>query len=464
MDESELEARLRRRLHERFDGGRAPAGLRPAVTASLASRPAGARPRLTTGTLFAGSRQVLAAAAVIVIVAIAAIAIFGREASVGAPPPSASPSASPAAPASPSGSAPVSSPASPEQSTPGVPPISAVAWTGLDLQQLAGAPQIDTLVPWSGGYVAIEGSSSSGQVGAWLSRDGRTWAKLPAATFGLDDSTHNTFVIGGAACGSGVLIVGEDASGNGTLWSSTDGQAWHPETLPGGTISQVRGSFIAGSAAGAVVANESGPAVDVTTDCSSWRRVALSGPASVKVTAVAAFDAGYVALDNSSPAPGEQPRAWWSSDGSSWSGATVQAAPGADFTIAWAGSSGLVAASHSGGVPGAEALWTSADGQAWTINDKVDPLGTRLSGEGTGDPAGSLAGDGTRFLAWGSPGDSETLPTEYLASADGTHWTKLRLTGAGPTGLPGAYEVFQVRDGILISGDDGTWFGAAVTN
>jgi len=37
------------------------------------------------------------------------------------------------------------------------------------------------------------------------------------------------------------------------------------------------------------------------------------------------------------------------------------------------------------------------------------------------------------------------------------------ITGDLPTGLPGAYQVFLMRDGVLISGDAGTWFGAAVT-
>jgi hypothetical protein len=469
MDESELEARLRRRLHERFDGGRAPARLREAVVASMSGRAPATRRRLTPGTLFAGSRQLLAVAAVIVIVVVATIAIFGREGSVGSPLPSASPSATPSISASPSTSASPSgavtpsaaaSPAGPEGS---VPPVSTTAWSGLDLQQLAGAPELSMVVPWSGGYVALTGSSSSVQLGASISRDGRAWVQLPASTFGLDDPTHNTFVIGGTACGSGVLILGEDASGNGTLWYSGDGQAWRQETLPGGNLSQVRESFIAGSPAGAVVANETGAAVDVTTDCSSWRRVALPGPASVQITAVAVDGAGYVALDVSSQAPGSQPRAWWSNDGSIWSAATVEAAPGDDFTAVWAGAGGLVGQSHSGGAPGAEALWSSADGHAWRVNSKLDPLGVIVSGEGVGDPAGSIVGDGTRFLAWGAQGDDPTFQTEYLASPDGTHWTKLALTGAGPTGLPGAYQVFLMRDGVLVSGDDGTWFGTAVT-
>ena len=94
MDDSELEARLRRRLHERFDGHRAPSELRASVTAGMAAQPA-ARRRVAFDFLFAGSRQLLAAAAVVVVVVIVAIALTGRDGSVGVPVVSPSPSVSP---------------------------------------------------------------------------------------------------------------------------------------------------------------------------------------------------------------------------------------------------------------------------------------------------------------------------------------------------------------------------------
>jgi hypothetical protein len=464
MDDSELEARLRRRLHERFDGHRAPSELRASVTAGMAAKPVAARRRVAFDFLFAGSRQLLAAVAVVVVVVIVAIALTGRDGSVGVPLVSPSPSVSPLPSATPgtSPSAPAPS-ASPTEPLASVPPISTAAWSGLTFQQLTGAPEVSMVVPWAGGYVAISGSNSSGQLGAWISPDGRAWTQLPATTFGLDDPTHNTFVIGGTACGSGVLIAGEDASGNGTLWFSQDGHAWRSGAIPGAVIARVRESMIAGSPAGAVVANEDGPVVDMTTDCASWLAVPLQGPLAAQVSAVGVFGTGYVALDASSQAPGSQPGAWWSNDGESWSAATVQSAKGDDFEAVWTGAGGLLAMSHAGGVPGAETLWTSTNGHAWVKDDAADPVGARLSGEGVGDPAGTILGDRTRFLAYGSPGDAADKPIEYLASADGVHWTRLALHGDLPTGLSGALEVFQMRDGVLISGDAGSWFATAVT-
>ncbi len=86
----------------------------------------------------------------------------------------------------------------------------------------------------------------------------------------------------------------------------------------------------------------------------------------------------------------------------------------------------------------------------------------RASGEGVGDPAGSFTGDGTRLLGWGTQSDSADSPAEYWISVDGEHWTKLALTGSGPTGLIGSLDAFLMRDGVLLSSDAGTWFGDAV--
>ncbi len=464
MDESELEARLRRRLHERFDGQRASSELRDALVAAAATAPAATRARLAPASLVPASRQLLAVAAVLVIVVVAAIAILGREGSVGVPPPSVypavSPSASPSAPAA----GEVSPSANPSVPAPSVPPVSSAAWSSLDFRALSGVPVISSVVAWSGGYVAIAGATSSALLTAWTSVDGRTWTALPAATFGLDDPSGNTFVVGGSTCGSGVVVVAEDASGTGTLWTSTDGSTWRHEAMPGGKLSQVRQGLIAGTSTGAVIASETGPAVAVTMDCTTWRKVSLPGPSTTQVTAVAAFGTGYVALDASSQAPASQPRAWSSSDGATWAPATVQAAPGHDFSQVWTGAGGLIAESHFGGTPGLDALWSSADGRAWRINAGLDPLGQITSGEGQGDPAGVLTGDGTRFVAWGSPSDDLAGAAEYWTSSDGVHWTRLQTSGSGPSEPLGGNQLFLLRDGILISGDAGTWFAAATAN
>ncbi len=340
-----------------------------------------------------------------------------------------------------------------------VPPISTTAWTRLAFVQLAGQPEMSMVVPWSGGYVALGQTDPNGPSRAWTSSDGRTWTELPDPTFGLDDPT-NTFVIGGTACGSGVLIVSEDATGRGTLWASQDGRTWNSQPVPGKAFDQVRQAFIAGGPEGVVLASDSGPALEFSPDCQAWQTVSLAGPQTVAISAVAPVAGGFVALDDSSHAPGQQPRAWWSADGLNWTGATVEASAGDDFSSVLVGDNGILAGSHAGGVPGLESQWTSVDGHAWALS-RADPFGLRASGEGTGDPAGWFAGDGTRLIGWGAQADSGDAPDEYWTSTDAQHWTKLAVGGNGPTGLPGARQVFLMRDGILVSGEAGSWFGQA---
>ncbi len=342
-----------------------------------------------------------------------------------------------------------------------VPPATMTAWTGLTFERLAGQPQITMVVPWSGGYVALGQTGPTGQLGAWTSPDGRGWAKLPDPTFGLDDTTGNTFVIGGTACGTGVLVASEDATGKGTLWWSDSGSGWRALVAPRFTVDEVRQAFLAGGATGAVAAVAHGPALELTINCQAWTSVGLPGSGVAQVTAVAPFEHGFVALDASTPRT-SQPHAWWSEDGRQWSVATVAAAPGDDFTEVWPGMNGLMAASTQLGLtPGQPSLWLSSDGRSWKVSH-ADPFGVVASGEGNGSPAGSFAGDGVRLLGWGSQGDTSDAPLEYQASFDGEHWTNLALSGSEPVGLAGARQVFLMRDGILVSGDSGTWFGSAI--
>ena len=153
------------------------------------------------------------------------------------------------------------------------------------------------------------------------------------------------------------------------------------------------------------------------------------------------------------------PVAWWSSDGLHWTPAHVQAHPGS-FEVVWAGRDGLAAFSTSGGTPGQATYWTSADGQSWTVSTG-DPLGVCRPGDPgiclDGSAAGAVTGDGTRLLGHGSHGSGPT---------DATHWTRLALTGDTAAALgnqvrPFADQPFVLRDGVLFSGDQGSWFGAA---
>ena len=464
MDERDFEARLSRRLHARFDAGRTPDALRERVAASLDSQ-SGRTGRMSARrvALVALRRQLVAVAAVVAIVILVTVALLGRlgPSSVGTSPlptGSAAASATPSATASPPATPAPSATPSPSQPSGTIPPISTTAWTGLDVTSIQAVPQFSTIIPWAGGYVAIGTVDSSGADSGWVSRDGRTWVELLDGTLGLTPGSQG-IVDGGAACRSGVIIAAEDPSGTGSLWASTDGAAWTQAPIPGG------GTFtgIAGGASGAIAATSGGRAIEVTSDCTSWQRMALAGPATTQVTSVAAFGGGYVAVGFSGGSTTYRPLAWWSSDGRSWSAATVQAKPGDGLSHVLAGATGLIAFSRQPeDVPGTTSFWTSTNGHSWVISG-ADPFGRIASGEGTGSAAGEFAGDGNRLLGYATTGE-RVGPTQYWVSSDGSHWTQLGLTGSAPTSHAGYFAAFLMRDGVLFSTDAGNSFGVPTGN
>ena len=315
------------------------------------------------------------------------------------------------------------------------------------------------VVSWAGGYVAV-GTTPSGATRAFRSADGRTWTELPPSTFGLDDPSGNTLVEGGTGCAGQALVFTITGSGaTDIVWSSSDGASWTSTTLTG----QWNGRM-AGGPGGAIVPADTGLTVEVTTDCATWHTVSLPGPAVGVVTDVTAFGGGFVAVGFSGAwdSNNNDPLAWWSPDGTHWTAAAVPARKGDGLMLVQAGSAGLTAESTQPGVtPGVESMWTSPDGRTWSPST-ANPLGVIASGEGVGSIASYPTGDGSHLLVWGGQGGSG--PVEYWTSLDGTHWTKLALTGAGAAGVAADPSVGAtlMRDGILFSGGSGSWFGTAV--
>ncbi len=472
MDEHELEQRLRARLHARYDAGGPSEAFRATLLRSLTPQAArGGGLRRAVGAAW----PVLAAAAVVVI-AVAVLTLRPAPSVGPGASPSGSPAPAPSASASPS-VAPTASPSASPSAVPSpsagglegsVPPVSTTTWTGLTVQQVAGAPAgLRTVVPWSGGYLGFASNAATGASTAWTSRDGRSWTALPYATFGLTDTSGNTAFRGGTSCGNGVLVVMLNGATE-TQWSSTNGVRWSSTPLPGdrsGTVAGTNpGGSMAGAAAGAIQPALSGPAIDVTTDCSTWQTVRLPGSAIGSVTAVAANAAGFVAVGYSgSPASSNvEPLAWHSADGMHWTAATVAAKKGDAFNLVYAGASGFVATSDQPETtPGITSMWTSADGTKWAPSSG-DPLGLVDQCAGSGSVAGSFAGDGTHLMVYGPQGGC-TGPLQYWTSLDGSHWTKLALTGDASAVTSGSDSIGAslMRDGILLGGTAGTWFGAA---
>jgi hypothetical protein len=468
MDERELEARLSRRLRARFDTGAAPAALHDRVIRSLTAEtvPAGG------GWLarLAWPRQLVTVVAVVAVVALIALTLRFTQTPApvtprGSPTPSATSSSS---------AAPTSTPNPTPTPGPTVPPVSTTAWTGLDIQAISGPAAQVNVIPWSGGYLAIgmtttQTSSNRG----WISRDGRSWQQLPAATFGFDDPTGNTLLNSASACGSGVLVETVDGSGTVYLWYSTDGTTWTRSTFRNGGTGKLAANatgVIADVESGGSAASGASMALDFSSDCTTWQKVTLPGKGWF-MGDLAATSSGFVAVGYTitTDAASAKAVAWYSSDGQQWSAAAIKGALGGEgFFQVSAGAAGFIAFSTTPGLtPGTERFWSSTDGRSWAVST-ADPFGTVQQGEGSGAAAGTFMGDGTRLLGYGRPGTSPASDTpgqdEYFISADGVHWTKLTISGTGASTMLAGPPIVPslMRDGVLFSSDStSAWFGVA---
>jgi hypothetical protein len=140
----------------------------------------------------------------------------------------------------------------------------------------------------------------------------------------------------------------------------------------------------------------------------------------------------------------------------------VRAFPGDPYQNIDAGGGGLVGLANSDAEGGHSDLWTFPDGRTWSIaSHNVDPLGLQSTGEGQGSPNGDFAGDGTRLEVFGNPTFAGTVPNQIWISTDGIHWKRLSIDGTGGTAAMTQMSAFLMRDGILFSGLNGTWFGDA---
>ncbi len=335
-----------------------------------------------------------------------------------------------------------------------VPPATTAAWTGLTVGPLADGPTGATSVAaWPGGYLAMaDADASSGAPGAWVSRDGESWLRLPSTTFG--SATR----LVAARCRDGVLAIAGDAAGDTTVWRSSDGLAWQSTAAPPLQVE------IAGNASGAIALTADAK-VASTTDCSTWRVTEPAQGSGVALGPIAAsgttyFVSGCAALSDTAAATPPSSASWWSTDGQSW-----HAAKGGDClgSIA-AGSQGFVALTRPLATPGIVGVVGSADGKTWTNRD--DPVGYWSGGEGDGTANGTFIGDGNRIVGCGTPQQAQTLGC--WASLDGSHWTELRIAG-DTTGLsngvePALVTTVLLRNGVLFLNPQATWFGRATTN
>ena len=352
-------------------------------------------------------------------------------------------------------------------------PGASANWTDFSWSQLpAGSPLATAdpgaqLVTWRGGYVACGTTNGAGFV--WTSTDGQMWTPVRAI------AGERVLV---AAFPTGlVAIVGVAAE---TVWTSSDGVAWHDAGPPIGLESV---DSIAGTSAGLVATGHSvsgtgksatsSYSVAFSTDGLNWTPVTVQagitwdevGPrvqsgngrffvmggytdnlANVAPHRLAALDATSVVGGRSLIGSGASGKGglWWSDDGRTWTstGDWVYATK-----IAF-GRDGLLAYSSPREIPGYVSLSLSTDGgKTWQSDKGFEPLGATVCGQGecTDGPDGIIDSNGTVFVAVKTNGKA-------WASYDARTWKPVTWGSAYPI-----YSILVLPRGVVA----GNTYGAA---
>jgi hypothetical protein len=284
---------------------------------------------------------------------------------------------------------------------------------------------------------------------------------------------------GSEGIGSGAVVAWKGslfADTREALWSSTDGQTWHPVAgAPALTGLLSTGSWLMGttwvdmtcptSVEGQTCSMAGG--VSYSTDGSSWKQASVpwSGRA---IIGSAAANSAAVVLVSENPSQGlSDPTSvttpYASHDGATWAKATLPAdmagATMATVTSTRAGFvvSGFVAdpagnvewgganASGQFSIKGFERYWLSVDGLTWSTYDP----GPAVSQGGFGSVYGGILGDAMSYS---------------LHSADGLHWTRdeidlsMQMSGMVQFSSDGSEILFQGEGpDFWASLGDGRW-------
>jgi hypothetical protein len=273
----------------------------------------------------------------------------------------------------------------------------AAVWVSVNGEEWERVPHDEAIFGGSGSQVAnavvhfedavVVVGESAGKAQAWISYDGREWARASFVGAPGDDETELTAMSDVAFWEGGLVAVGSAGSGSGpAVWLSGDGITWN--RLP-----EYEGAGSSGV--------EDGETVD--------------GP----MTLVAAREAGLVAIGKSTAGP----TVWTSVDGFEWHilDATFIDVPTATRAsigeVVWDGdhliASGGYEAKDPGWCPCVAVIWVSTDGgRTWHVGDEqavgLDAAGVSDTQLETPPGATHLTRYGSQYVVVGN----DSVPTD----------------------------------------------------
>lgn len=219
----------------------------------------------------------------------------------------------------------------------------AVAYSGLDVEDVVEGPAGLVAVGRPSGVVMCECYIAKPVIDLWTSADGSSWASVDTtAAFGSGS-------VRGIAAGSpGYIAAGETQAGAPAVWLSADGASWHEAKLPAAAFKNaylaeaavfdgayfVSGSIGSPDVDGGDYATTT-PALWRSYDGVTWQRVALSGLAAGPVSVMSLTVIGQEAIvasvsDNRLGEVIARP-VWISADGSAWERTTATSNPGSQI-------------------------------------------------------------------------------------------------------------------------------------
>jgi hypothetical protein len=284
----------------------------------------------------------------------------------------------------------------------------------------------------SHGLVAVGFLDRDVTADAWLSANGRTWARI--VDFPAAEGSQAVAVTDGA---HGIVAVGHEGT-HAAAWRSTDGRTWE-RSADGPALhaeGQVQMTAVASSAGGYVAGGYLGSLVGPiearfwqSADGRDWT-LADEGAdlAASRVTAVTARPGGgFVAVGTTGDAKvADGSTAWTSTDGSRWTRTKTDTLRGGLMRAVTTADGGLLAVGND--LASTRAMvFRSTDGLVWD----VVPDAASLDNFGLKIEMRDVAWDGERFVAGGHRLFGTQFPTGLLwQSTDGSTWERANESSA----------------------------------